>query len=346
MALAALALIVIVGSALFSLVQGTQGSESASKSEVLFVVRNGDTPSSVGQRLQSTGVIHGVLYFSGTELFSLAARMNGLASRLQPGTFELRRNMSIDTIISTLKGLPQLATFTVIPGDRAEQVAEDLTRDGLRGHSFLHAVRHPVPLLTKGMHIGWPHPHTLEGFLYPDTYTVEPQSSGRYLAAVMVKRFSQLFTHHMRKVAKREGHTLYQIVTMASIIQREDFIPSQKRLISSVYWNRLNLPAGADGNVGDLLQSDPTVSYALGHKGNWWPALPTDRSTIISPYNTFLHLGLPPGPIAEPDIGSLRAALHPAKTTYLYFATKPGDTSGHLYFASTYQQFECILQAC
>ena len=340
-----LILLVLIGASGYGLVQGMQGAESGNPAPVQFVVQRGDTTSSVASRLEQLGVIHGLLFFSASDLFSLAGRMGGLASQLQPGTYTLRRNMSMNQIVSTLKGLPELTTFTVVPGERAEQVAETLSADGFKAGQFLHAVRHHHFPLDMRMTVGWPHKHTLEGFLYPDTYTVEPGSTGQYLADVMARRFAQLFTPAMRRAAHRQGHSIYQIVIMASIIQREDFLPSQKRLISSVYWNRLGT-LGVDAGLGGLLQSDPTVSYALGHRGDWWPNIPEDRSTVVSPFNTYLHPGLPPAPIAEPDIGSLRAALHPAKTTYLYFATKPGDKSGRLYFASTYSQFQCILDGC
>lgn len=320
--------------------------QSSTASTVIFVVHPGETVGSVSQRLERRGLIHDGLLVSGSTLFDLDARIQGLSAHLQAGTFTLHRNMTISEMVSTLATAdPRTITFTVLPGWRSEQIASELRALGLKSAEFLHAVRHPsfgVPAL----HVGWPRQHTLEGFLYPDTYSVDPSSTGTELARVMVDRFAQLFSRRMRRQARRQHRSIFRIVTLASIVEREDFLTFQKPLIASVYLNRLRLPRGADGGVGKLLQSDPTVSYALGHNGNWWPSIPGNRTLVHSRFNTYTHYGLPPAPIANPDLSSIRAALHPARTSYHYFASRSGDQSGRLYFAATYQQFCTILGSC
>ena len=134
----------------------------------------------------------------------------------------------------------------------------------------------------------------------------------------------------MRQKAARLGYTPYQVVTMASIVERETAV--QRRLVASVYYNRLR------DNM--LLQADPTVQYAKGRHGNWWPVITqADERNIKSKFNTYAHLGLPPGPIANPGLGSLQAALNPAHTNYLYFVTKCGTP--YSVFAKTLGSAEC-----
>lgn len=311
-------------------VHGINAPQGASAARVVFTVRPGDTPSSVSRRLRTQGLLHNDF------LFTLDARFRGLGTHLQAGSFLLRPNMSIDQMITALADAnPVTRRIIVVPGMRVGEIADELRLAGMRARQFLRAVRHPA--IHLGVRAGWPRRHTLEGFLYPDTYAFDPNSSGKTIVQAMVRNFMTHFTPRMRRVAHRRRRSIYRIVTLASIVEREDYLPAQKVLIASVYWNRMALPQGAGGGVGKLLQSDPTVSYALGHEGDWWPLVPADRSTIRSPYNTFTHHGLPPGPIANPDETSLWAALRPAKTHYYYF--KSLDGSGRLYFARTYAQF-------
>jgi UPF0755 protein len=321
-----------------------QAAQASSGRTFTFVVRYGDTPDAVAARMESDGIIHDALIFSGVNLFKIDARLHGLASKLVPGTYTLKRDMSIDQIVSLLgEANPNLIKVIVKPGWRAEQIAALLKSIGFNGHAFLRAVRHPSMKLPFRTGLK-PH-HSLEGFLFPDTYEVDPAFTGKQLVRMMVAQFTHEFTPAMRRKAHKLHRSVYSTVKMASIVMREDGIVSQMPQISSTYYNRLALPRGANGGVGKLLQSDPTVSYALGNRTNWWPLIPGNRSTIISRFNTFTHYGLPPTPIAEPDLAALKAALRPAHTQYYYFATKPGENSPRLYFARTYGQF-CVITGC
>jgi peptidoglycan lytic transglycosylase G len=133
----------------------------------------------------------------------------------------------------------------------------------------------------------------------------------------------------MRAQARRLRRSVYDIVTIASIVEREARVPSERPIIASVYYNRLRR--------GMPLQADPTVQYALGRPSDWWPLLTvSDYHSVHSLYNTYLHRGLPPGPIANPGLPSLYAALRPAHTPYLYFVAK--GNSGYHAFARTYRQ--------
>jgi len=299
-------------------IHAPQGSSAAA---IAFRVRLGDTDSSVAGRLGKRGLLHDTL------LFQIDSKLRGLGSKLRIGTFMLRPNMSIDQMVSALASQPpKQVHITIPPGLRETQIAEILDTAGISGRQFLHTVRHPD--FRIGCRTQVPRNHTLEGFLFPDTYFVEPGISGRAFARIMICQFDKVFEHQLRAVARREHRWIYHVVTLASIIQREDGFPSQGRTVASVFYNRLRL--------GMPLQSDATVSYAMGSNKDWWPP-PTITAdhTLESPYNTYLHPGLPPGPICNPDLMELRAALRPRHTAYLYFF---GDKHGHLHFATTLQQ--------
>jgi UPF0755 protein len=302
--LAAIALLILYGAYEIHTPQGS------SSTPFPFVVRPGDTESSVADRLHARGVL------SNTLLFRIDARLQGMAGNLRTGTYTLRPNMSIDQMIKTLATYNvKLLTITIPPGWRAEEIASLLTAYGLNGRAFMHTVRHPN--FPAGLPVGLPSGHSLEGFLFPDTYSVDPATSGRDFARIMVNQFNMEFGPHLRAVARRERRSIYRIVTMASIIEREDRFPLQKRLIASVYYNRLHDPGHFP-----YLQADPTVQYALGRPGHWWPIIRVTPRSVRSPYNTYAHPGLPPGPIANPDRGSILAAMHPAATRYYYFVAK------------------------
>jgi UPF0755 protein len=314
-------ILVAIGLVLYgeSRLHSAQGSGT---NPVYFAVHSGDTIGKVAKRLEHDGLLHDSLFFR------IDARLRGLGSKLRVGTFVLRPDMSIDQMISVLAtGKARLITVTILEGWRAEQIAAQLTQLGINGRQFLYTVRHPTFGLGFSTHV--PRRYTLNGFLFPDTYLVDPGTSGSEFARLMVRRFAAVFTPGMRALARREHRSIYHLTIMASIIEREDRFAYQKPTIASVYYNRLQSRMPMD--------SDPTVQYALGTASNWWPQLSVaDYQSVHSPYNTYLHLGYPPGPIANPGLSSLQAALHPARTNYFYFSGK-GNT-GVLLFAHTLQQ--------
>lgn len=210
-----------------------------------------------------------------------------------------------------------------------EQIAARLHQLGLHGSQFLQEARHPdlSPALYSVLQ-DKPSTASLEGYLFPDTYDVPSQATGKDIAAIMVRNLGTRLSLPMRSQAAREGLTVFKVLTLASIVEREAQSPSERPVISSVYTNRLKRGQG--------LFADPTVQYALKHSaGIWWPVIRVDPHSVISPYNTYLHLGLPPGPIANPGLSSIQAAINPARTGYLYFL---GTGHGHIVFETTLLQ--------
>jgi UPF0755 protein len=250
--------------------------------------------------------------------FRVYARARGLDRQIQAGTYILRRGTHWSDLISAMNGGVGIINRVTIPeGFTIAQITPVLVRAlGTTDDSVAAAVRDPA-LRTR---LADP-AATLEGYLFPDTYVFAPGTSAREAVAEMVKRFEREWKPEYNSQAAALGHTRHEIVTMASIVEKEARVPDERPVIAAVYYNRLK--------DGMLLQADPTVQYVLGrHKER---VLYRDLE-VESPYNTYLHAGLPPGPIASPGGASLRAALTPASVPFLYFVAAP---DGHHEFRTS-----------
>jgi len=179
---------------------------------------------------------------------------------------------------------------------------------------------------------GRPAGATLEGFLFPDTYLVPTASKtkAKDLITLQLKQFDAIWTDTRQGQAKLHKLTTLQVVTLASMIEREARFDEDRAKVSSVIYNRLAR--------GMLLQIDATVLYA---KGVWQATVTYQDRNVDSPYNTYLHPGLPPGPIANPGLKAIDAALNPAQTGYLYYLSDP---QGHLHYATTLDEFNRLLR--
>lgn len=312
------------GGGLYWLLHKPAGSATRA---VAFSVGAGDSVGTVANRLRNDGLI------SNSLLFKLDARLQNLSGKLKPGVFHLRASMSIDQVVSTLSVFRPVFVSVVVPeGYRSEEIAAALQRQGVASGSFLKEVAHPSAAILKNSILAdKPASAGLEGYLFPNTYDVQPHSGGRAFADLMVQQLGREITPSMRAAIHREGKTIFQVLTLASIVEREAQVARDRPIIASVYLNRLR--------VGMMLQADPTVQYAQGASGNWWPVLrvPAATLSVTSPYNTYHRLGLPPGPIANPGLSSIKAVIYPSHTHFLYFIAIPHG-HGRDAFAVTYAQ--------
>ncbi len=309
---------------------------------VRFVVEPGTPARIIGQNLREAGLIGDEL------LFEAYVRVNGLADRLEAGTFILAPSMTLEEIVATLQHAEAASvTITIPEGWRLEQVADYLAAAQLFGDDAQEAERYRQ-LATAGdlstldasrypFLQGRPAGASLEGYLFPNTYEI-PAVHGR--AEDLLTRQLDAFAAQVvpaYEEAVAAGATdldLHGVLTVASIVEREAVVPAERPAIAGVYLNRLA--------VGMKLEADPTVQYAMGYQsetGQWWktPVFLEEYAGVDSPYNTYLYEGLPPGPIASPGLDSVRAVLYPEDHAYLYFVALP-DGSGRHVFASTFEE--------
>lgn len=218
-------------------------------------------------------------------------------------------------------------TISIRPGARAEQIAAavDNVPLGFWGADFLAAVSSGANLPSYDFLSSIPPGNSLEGFLYPGTYELSNATTAVDFRNILLDAFAANLPGDAAASAAAHGLTLYQAITLASIIQRESFAYSEQVLISSVFHNRLR--------SGTQLGATVTMQYALGSPSNWWPRLTAGQINLDSPYNTNTNTGLPPTPINSPAIDAIRAALSPADTNYLFF-TGNCRGSGNVYAAS------------
>jgi len=297
-----------------------------SGAEQPFTIEVGESVDSVANHLQSVGLIRDAESFRTYLIYS------GLDTTIQAGEYQLSTAMSaLDVAHELQDATPEEVTFVVLPGWRVEEIAESLSTSGLpiTYDEFLSAAKTPptgFDFLSGAS--------TVEGFLYPDSYIFSRTiSSAEEMIAEMLRNFSAHLTPDMTNGFEQQGLTVYQAVTLASMVEREAVHEEEQALIASVYLNRFK--------IGMKLDADPTVQYAIGYnilQRTWWtnPLSLLDLQ-INSIYNTYLYEGLPPTPIASPSLSALRAVASPAETTYLFFRAKC-DGSGFHEFSETFDE--------
>ena len=290
----------------------------------------------------STGYIASILQEKGlirnTWLFRLISRYEGYDSHFKAGHYLLSSSMNMEEMLKELqKGVVLLEgiRFTIPEGFTVEEVGDRLEEQGLVGkEAFLdyclsYEEEESEFLREVLAEVSPQADYPLEGYLFPDTYEVLPGVSTEDIVKMMLARFLEVFnTDEYRLRAEESGLSLHQIVTIASLVEKEAVIDEDRPLVSAVFHNRLN------STDMPLLQSCATIQYILGEPK---PILTYADLAIESPYNTYIHPGLPPGPIASPGLSALEAALYPADVDYLYFVAKEDGSGGH-YFSRTLQE--------
>jgi UPF0755 protein len=304
-------------------------------SPVTFTVQPGETAAAVATELATAGLV------SDSRLFNYYLRYKGLDQRIEAGDFVLRQTMSPAEVAQALTDASaRQVSIRLFEGWRIEQMAAALSANQALSVTFeefmsIAGSSGPPPdgyaFLTT-----LPPGASLEGFLFPDTYLVSPGASAAAVIGKMLANFQAQLPPDYEASLAAHNLNLYQGVTIASLIEREAVVNEERPLIASVIINRLV--------IGQPLEIDATVQYAIGQAGNWWPPVAgLDFRTIASPYNTYHVVGLPAGPIANPRLSSLLAAANPAQTSYLYYRARCDGSGRHL-FAATYE--EHLANAC
>lgn len=293
-----------------------------------FLISSGESTPSILGRLWEDNII--------SDPAALRAYMQyaGLDTGIQAGEYSLNASMTPIEIAWALQdATPKSVDFHILPGWRLEEIAAALPTSGLdiNPEQFINSANEPS--VNNSLMTLLPGDRSVEGFLYPDAYEIERTAKAEDLINLFTNRFSEILNPQLLEGFENQGLNLFEAVTLASIVEREAIIDEEKPLIASVFYNRLA--------SGIKLDSDPTVQYALGYdgpRGGWWVnPLTLNDLEIISPYNTYKVFGLPPGPISNPSIASLKAVAFPAQTPYYYFRAACDNSGKHL-FAESFEQ--------
>ncbi|HXW50591.1 MAG TPA: endolytic transglycosylase MltG [Candidatus Acidoferrales bacterium] len=268
-------------------------------SPVTVEVAPGETVDDIAAQLGASGVV------SWPQALSLYLRARKLTTRIQAADYDFPAHATVAQVADVLAagGRPAEVWVTIPEGFTAAQIAARLLRRGLDASAEFMTVVH-----TTDLTVGPWRSHGLEGFLYPDTYLVPRHGSATQVAGLMTAEFEKNLPAHAVELARHLGYSIPQIVTIASMIEREAKVDAERPVIAGVIYNRLR--------IGMPLEIDATIEYALPqHK----QVLSFHDLAVDSPYNTYRHRGLPPTPIANPGKRSLLAAFHPASVPYLYY---------------------------
>ena len=299
-----------------------QSPMSGRSQPVAIHIDEGEGPDQLAQDLQSKGLIRN------KDVFVYYLRYTGARSRLQAGDFLLNRNMSMARITDVLQnGKPSQVAVRLTEGFTLQMMAAEAEKAGLgKAAQYVAATNDPAwsyPFLSER-----PPGASLEGFLFPDTYLLDKSATPRDLVKSQLDRFEQVFSSSLqnqagRATAARPAETPYNVLILASMVEREVNKDEDRGNACSVYYNRLV--------SGTFLQVDTTVLYGEG-KTSGQPDLAVD-----TPYNTYLHKGLPPTPISNPGLAAIQACLNPPKTDYRFYFTDP---KGVTHFQRTDAEFQ------
>jgi UPF0755 protein len=307
---------------LYSLFQPFHGDGSG---KVALTIPKGSSVSEVGDLLGEKDVI------DSSTLFQIRVTLEGKRSDLYAGHFTLAHGMSYGAAIDALSKPPvkRVTTVTIPEGYSRSQAAELVAEDGIPGSYTKATVKSKF---LDPAEYGGKAAKNLEGFLFPDTFELKPTAPIGDLVQLQLQDFKKRIKSVDMKYAKSKNLTVYDVLTIASMIEREAGVPKQRKLVASVIYNRLH--------EGMPLGIDATIRFATG---NYSAPLTESQLAVDSPYNTRTNSGLPPGPINSPGLAAIGAAAHPAKTKFLFYVNAP-NTCNELNFAKTEAEFEADVQ--
>jgi len=284
-----------------------------SEEEVVdIVIREGSSLSSIAHQLHDADII------SSAESFKIAARLLDRTRAIYPGAYTIKKGLSNSEAIEALAHAKAIEISITIPeGLRSDEIIGLLSRklnlDSLKMSDLLT----DSSLLSLAGR-GFTH---LEGTLFPETYRFLENSDEYMVLSKLVEHFRASIQPEMITRANSLGFDLQRLITFASLVEKETAREDERRIVSSVYHNRIK--------KNMLLNCDPTIIYMLVRRGEWYGNIQRKHFSINDPYNSYLKRGMPPGPIASPGLASIEAALNPENTDYLYFVGKNDGTGAH-----------------
>lgn len=297
-------------------------SHGAYKQNKIFEIAKGEGNAVIAEKLKKERLISGKIYFY------YYLRSYKLLNKILPGEYELNGNMTIPEIAVNITNeeniLPGYAKVTFPEGWTGKQMAERLKAKELDGDGFLSIAQKPgQDLINKYSFLTGA--KNLEGYLFPDTYFFAKDIGAENIILKILNNFDNKLSADVRAEIVKQGKTVHDILTMASILEMEVKTDEDRAIVSGIYWNRIK--------IGQPMQSDITLAYILGEKKKQYS---TKDTQTPSPYNTYLNKGLPPGPIGNPGISAIRAALYPQDTDYNYYLSDP--ETGKTIYSKTFEE--------
>lgn len=332
-----LLIIVIVAVSYFSYKGAIDKPFKGSGENVVFTVESGDTVQTISRNLMKAGLIDSDFYFR------IFAKQSGKQSKLQAGEYNLSPTMSISEIVEILargKAVSDERTIKLIEGWNSKEISQYFETEGMfQSEELLELVGYPRVDYKYEKDMPKPFDYSddfeflrdkpdnygLEGYLFPDTYRIFSNATLDDIVRKMLANLDKKLTQEMRDDIKAQGKTVYEIMTMASIIQKEVRSEDDMKMVSGIFWNRIE--------IGKPLESCATLAYILGVNKAQYTYEDTE---IDSPYNAYKNYGLPPGPIANPGIEAIKAAIYPTESDYLFFLSSSDD--GKTIFSKTYDE--------
>ena len=292
---------------------------------IIFVVKKGDGVQQIGANLLSAKLINSELFFS------IYSKKSNLSTKFQAGEYELSSKMSIVEIADILangKVVRKEKDIKLIEGWTTREMDAYLVKLNLiKEGDLLNYSKNEISNLKNNYSFlnELPKNATLEGFLFPDTYRIYENAKLDSIVKKMLGNFDSKLTDEMKTDIKKQGKSLYEIITMASLIEKEVKSYDDKRMVSGIFWNRIK--------NGQALESCATLAFVLGVNKKQYTY---EDTRIDSPYNSYMNRGLPPGPISNPSLNAIKAAIYPIDNDYVYFLSR--FDNGETVFSKTYDE--------
>jgi UPF0755 protein len=287
-------------------------------------ITEGEGVKEIGQKLEDSQLVKSKYYFD------YYIWKTGSRGKIKAGKYELKGTMTIPEIVQVLslgEIVPNQTKVTFPEGTSAQGMADILKQKGFDGDTFLADVKSGSGITAANYTFlkNAPQKANLEGFLFPDTYIFFKDAKPEEIADRMLQNFDEKMTPKMREDIQGQGKNIFDVVTMASILEKEVRTADDMKIASGIFWDRIS--------VGMPLQSCATVAYVLGQEKKQYSV---EDTKTPSPYNTYLNKGLPPGSIDNPGMNSIIAAIYPTKTDYNYFLSDPA--TGKTIFSKTLEE--------
>jgi len=307
---------------------GVNTSVGESSQNVIFLVSPGESVKQIGENLYKAGLIKSKFYFK------VYVWLTKQQANLQAGNYVLQPSLSIKEIVNILvagKTLNKERIITIIEGWNIKDINKYLEENNIiSGNSFAELAKLEIGSwklkIDKPVFLDdAPSFASLEGYLFPDTYRIYNDTDAEDIIQKMLVNFDKKLTNEMRNDIAKQGKTIYQIITMASLIEKEVRTPEDMKIVSGIFWDRIK--------NGQPLESCATIAYILGVNKKQYSI---EETKIDSPYNTYRNQGLPPGPICNPSFNAIKAAIYPKYTEYNYFLNR--QDTGETIFSKTFAE--------